>query len=460
MNNNNEYYLEDEPVANERPRPHQQRKKMGRGARFVRALLITLAALLMLCATGLLVWAKLMGRDADLRAVAEALGSNLKDGGSIMGAFTSVPEHTNFLILGVDAGGTRTDVMMLGSFNSKDKTITLISIPRDTYVTMPQERRDILAAHDVWPPAPQSGVMKINAAHHYAGEKYGVEFAVKQVEELVGVSIEYYIKMDLEAFRYIVDEIGGVEFDVPMRMYYRDVPENLYIDLYPGLQTLNGTDAEGLVRYRKPDEYNPISGGYKNGGSREGTQQAFLKALITQLLAKENIVSNAPAMLTTFMKYVQTNFNPADLPKYLGEIKGLDSSRIITYTLPGKDQYIGDVSYFLHDEIATAALAQLVFYGAEPPAPEASAGKSIQVLNGGYTSGLAARTRDILTEAGFSIDSIGDHTGTKTENTRIVVKKANWGADLQVHFPGSQIEVNAAGMNGFDISIILGTNAE
>jgi len=461
MNNDNLKGIDGGQMENERPRPNRVRRKRSAGARFARALLITVAVLLFLCSAGFMVWAKLMGRDADLRSIAEAIGSNLKDGGSVLGAFSGVPEHTNFLILGTDAGLTRTDTMIAGTFNKEDKTITLLSIPRDTYVIMPQERRDILKAHDVWPPAPSSGVMKINAAHHYAGEKYGVEFAVKQVEDLLGVKIEYYMKMDLEAFRFIVDEIGGVEFDVPMRMYYRDIPENLYIDLYPGLQTLSGEQAEGLVRYRQPDKQNPISGGYKNGASREGTQQAFLKALISQLLAKENIVGNAPAMLTTFLKYVQTNFNPADLPKYLGEVKGLDSSKIITYTLPGKDQYIGDVSYFLHDEVAAAELVQEIFYGASTTRePESSVGKSIQVLNGGVVSGLAARTRDDLAEVGFTVSTIGDYSGTKVAATRIVVKRASLGADLQALFPGSTLEVNPSGTNGYDIVVILGTDAE
>jgi len=436
-------------------RPRRKRRTRSAGARFLRVLLVTLGALLFLTASGLFVYGRLMGRDADLRAVAEALGSNLKDAASVTGMFTGVPEHTNFLILGTDEDGTRTDVMMAGTFNSKDETISLISMPRDTYTVMPEVRRNILTEHNVWPPAPSSGVMKLNAVHHYASEKYGAEFAVKQVEEILGIEIQYYVKIDLEAFRFIVDEIDGVEFDVPRRMYYSDPLQGLSIDLQPGLQTLTGKQAEGLVRFRS----------YANGDlDRAVVQQAFIKALATQLLQKDKFLSNAPAMMETLVTYVQTNFNPVDLPKYLTYAKGLNTDSIFTYTLPGVPDDSSGTSYFLHDAAATAELAAQVFYGAgisETEAkPEASTGKSIQVLNGGDIAGLAGRTRDILRDAGFTVNAVGDHTGSQTAHTRILVKHAGGGADLQPLLPGSQIEVNPSQLGTYDIVIILGTDAE
>ena len=465
MNDNtNDAYMNNRDPA---LRPNRPARK--RGGRFLRVLLITLAVLLFLVAGGLFAYAKLMGRDADLRAMAEALGSNLKDGGSLAGAFSGVPAHTNVFIMGTDEDGTRTDVMMVATFDREAETISLLSLPRDTYVTMPQSRRDILAAHDVWPPAPASGVMKLNAVHHYAGEKYGVEFAVKQAEELLGIEIEYFVKVDLEAFRFIVDEIGGVEFDVPQRMYYNDASQGLYIDLYPGLQTLSGKQAEGLVRYRKSDEANPISKGYANGDvQRAEVQQAFVKALVSQLLKVENLPTAAPAMFSTFINYMQTNFNPVDLPKYLGYAKSLNADSIYTYTLPGAGKTINGVSYFIHDEAQTVDLADRLFRGAggATPAPASvlplvsSTGLSIQVLNGGSVRGLARRTHDELNAAGFTVDDYDDHQGARTAYTRIIVSAANMGADLQALFPESQIEVTPTALNGYDIVIILGTDAE
>ena len=434
-------------------RPRIKRRKRGVGWTILKVFLITVGILILIVAGFLFVYGKIMGRSADLRAIVKALGgSNLKDAGDVTGAFSGVKEHTNFIILGTDADGTRTDVMMVGTLNSKDDSVTLISVPRDTYTTMPQARRDILKEHNVWPPAPASGVMKMNEVYHYATEAYGVEFVVKQIEEMMDIQIEYYLQVDLAAFRYIVDEIGGVEFDVPQRMFYEDRSQGLRIDLQPGLQRLYGKDAEGLVRFRT---------GYAQGDvTRTGVQQAFMKALLTQMMSKDKFWDNAPTLLSAIMKYVKTNFNPVDLPKFLPYMKKLSGSSIKTYTLPGTGKML-DRSYFIPDEDGIAELVELVFNGGGAAVePESSKGKTIQVLNGGSVSGLAGRTRDMLEGKGFTVDNIGDYSGTRMAHTRIFVKKASYGADLQALFPGSEIEVKPSATDGYDIVVILGTNAE
>ncbi len=304
--------------------------------------------------------------DGPTAAIAQQIDSNLKDNSSIGNAFEPVPLHTNFVIFGVDDDRTRTDFMMAGTFESENNVISLISMPRDTYVNMPKERRDILKKEGRWTPA--EGVMKLTEVNAYAGKDLGLQFAVKQIEDILGIKIEYYALINTESFRYLVDEIGGVEFDVPQRMYYNDPEQKLYIDLQPGLQILNGADAEGLVRYRKSDANNPISKGYARGDlGRVAVQQDFMKALISQLVAKDKIVSNAPAMLNTFLKYVDTNFSLADGLKYVRFMSKISSDKIMTYTLPGKDDYIGGVSYFLHDSVETAKLAEKVFYSKYSP---------------------------------------------------------------------------------------------
>jgi len=455
MNNHQNTYTNG-TKGNARPR-----RRRSNAVRFLRTMLITVGVLLLVAAGGLYAWAQMMGRDADLQALANAIGSNLKDGGSIQNMFASVPKRTNFLIMGVDNDGTRTDFMMVGTFNADTDELTLISIPRDAKVTIPKDRRDLLREREVWPPAPSSGVVKLTEVYHYATEKYGVEYTTKQIEELLGITIEYYVKMDLEAFRYIIDEIDGVEFDVPQRMYYRDSSQDLYIDLYPGLQTLNGEQAEGLIRYRKPDLSNPISAGYALGDvTRTEIQQQFMKELLTQLLAKDDIVKNAPAMLSTFVNYVKTNFNPTDLPKYMSRVKNLNMNSIITYTLPGTDATVNGKSYFIVDEDAASALVTQVFYSndnaVDSDEPVPSIGKSIKVLNGSDVAGLAGRTSEMLEEEGFKVSEVGDYTGTRAAYTRIFVRTAREGADLQALLPGSQIEVKPSAVVGCDILIVLG----
>lgn len=278
--------------------------------------------------------------------------------------FEPAPEKTNFALLGLDEGGTRTDVMMVGQFDAETGKICLISVPRDTYAEIPPEGKLILEENGIKVP---SG-MKINAVSSYGsrlGKEKGIEFAVAQLEHMFEINIDYYAAVDVEAFRFVVDEVGGITFDVPQRMYYNDPAQNLYIDLYPGEQLLNGEQAEGLVRYRKADLSNPISEGYPMADiTRVQVQQNFMKAFLTQVVNKKTIIANAPALLSAAIKYVKTDFTAADLPKYIKYAKNINADNIQTATIPGK----AENEYFYPDEDALKQLTAEMFFGEAPTA--------------------------------------------------------------------------------------------
>jgi LCP family protein required for cell wall assembly len=384
-------------------------------------------------------------------AIKSAIDSNLKGGGGFLpDIFSPVPEHTNFVILGMDDSGTRTDVMIAGTFNSKTKDVSLVSIPRDTYVEMPENRRDILEEQGRFVP----NGMKLTEVHHYAGKEYGVEFAVKQIEDLLDIEIPYYVKIDLEAFQFIVDELGGVEFDVPDYMDYDDPYQDLHIHLKPGVQTLSGEDAMGLVRFRS----------YVNGDwQRVETQREFIKAIVRQVLAKDKLLSNARPVIETVYNYVETNLQIADALKYLQFAAELDADSIASYTIPGTDGSAGGKSVVLNDPEGTAEIVDEVFYGflaTEDQAAETSEDKTIQVLNGTYTSGLAAQNKAFLEDNGFTVDSISDYSGTKADYTRVLVRRKGYGEDIKALYPGSKLIVDKTIDKNYDIIVVLGTNEE
>jgi len=194
-----------------------------------------------------------------------------------------IPDKITFVIYGLDGSGvsTRSDTIMLGCFNTKSGTLDLVSIPRDIMVQMSPDDVQYLKDHGRNPPS--SGQMLLNGVYAYAGNQYGPIFATKMVSNIFGVNIDYYVTVTTDVFNTIVDAMGGVEFDVPYRMYYNDKYQDLYIDLQPGMQLLNGKEAEGLVRFRDYD--NTLKGIYTDY-QRGLTQQEFIKAMITQLQAK------------------------------------------------------------------------------------------------------------------------------------------------------------------------------
>lgn len=263
----------------------------------------------------------------------------------------------NIALLGTDGDGFRTDVNIVASLNLTTKEVHLISVPRDTRVVMTDDMiaylekngRTIPQANGVY------GQCKLTEVHAYAGEGNRSTFTVAMLEEILGIDIDYYVKVDLDAFKDIVDAVGGVEFDVQERLYYSDPAQGLYIDLYPGPQVLDGEKAEMLVRFRE---------GYAQKDlKRIEVQQEFLKAFISQVCSSDKIMSNLDSYIKIFMEKVESDMPVATALKYAGYIKEIDPAAITTDTIPGEGG-----AYFDMDEEGTKELVDYRIYGKEPPA--------------------------------------------------------------------------------------------
>ena len=130
----------------------------------------------------------------------------------------------NIAAFGVDKDGVRTDVAFVVSMDRKEKTIAMLNIPRDTRVVMTDQMiREIEQRGGNVPVRDGvTGMCKFNEVHAYAGKDHRNEYSVKMLEDLLGIHIDNYIKVNTEAFREIVDAVGGVDIDVPMDMHYED----------------------------------------------------------------------------------------------------------------------------------------------------------------------------------------------------------------------------------------------
>lgn len=208
------------------------------------------------------------------------------------------------LLLGVaDQGGT--DTIMLGVFDTKARQASLISIPRDTVVYQNGKYR------------------KINST--YAG---GEEAVVEAVHDLLGIPVDYWVSVNLKAFSSIVNQIGGVYFDVPVDMDYEDPYQDLYIHISAGYQLLDGKKAEGVMRCRSC---------YANADiGRTATQRAFLVALAKQTITPSN-VGNVTSLINTFSKYVRSNMPLNDMVWFGTQAIGMDlDTALNTSSLEGE----------------------------------------------------------------------------------------------------------------------------
>lgn len=369
--------------------------------------------------------------------------------------FSDIPERTTVLLAGVDADETRTDSIMLLNYNSVSNEINLVSIPRDTLVEIPKDRFSVMC--DVMSGFNISNPMKINHIHAYSGND-GMKYLKLQIEELLDIKIDYYVKINCEALRYLVDSIGGVEFNVEQRLYYSDPTQNLYIDLYPGEQLLDGDKAEQLVRYRY---------GYAQQDlHRVEVQQQFMKALISTVLDKDTVMSNPKAYLTTVIKYVTTDFGITDTVNYFSALKNINTEKIYGHTLPGTTKNASGGSVYVVDEEETNSMVYDIFKKKSVKEGEtlsdekiSSKDKIIKIENGGYTTGLAGKAKELLEKNGCLVSSIGDYDGAKKDKTRIYISSENMGEDLQEYFSSSEIilDKTVTEENESDIFIVLGT---
>lgn len=145
---------------------------------------------------------------------------------------------------------------------------------------------------------------------------------------MLAVPIDYYVKVNLRAFREIVDEIDGVWFDVPVRMDYDDPYGDLYIHIAPGYQLLDGKKAEGVVRCRSC---------YANADiGRAATQRAFLAALAKQTITLSN-VTKVTSLINILNTYVESDM-PLNTMVYFGtQAVGMDLDTSLNMAgLPGK----------------------------------------------------------------------------------------------------------------------------
>lgn len=253
----------------------------------------------------------------------------------------------NILLLGVDEGGLRSDTIMLVSLNGRTGKVNILSVPRDTRVLIGKHYQKVNAAIGI-------GAQEVAKGNLKEPE----ELSVQKVKLLTGLPIHYFMSVNFDGFKDIIDALDGVDFEIPFDMKYDDPAQNLHIDLKQGFQHLDGQAAHDFVRFRKG---NPGYKGYATGDlGRIQAQQEFIKALVEQKL-KPQYLLKVNELFEVIRENVRTNYSAKDLLKHIGTIKKITSDDITMYQLPGTTKTIDGLSYVVCDEAAMAELAETVF---------------------------------------------------------------------------------------------------
>ncbi|RJE48985.1 MULTISPECIES: LCP family protein [unclassified Dehalobacter] len=242
--------------------------------------------------------------------------------------------QVNILVLGTDNRGNevaRSDLLMFVTANVDTHHVAMISIPRDTRVNLPNV-----------------GLTKINHANAVGEEQGGVREgtleSVKAVSNLLGVPINYYVKIDFQGFKKAVDAVGGIEVNLP-----NAVNDDLRgIHLSAGINHLSGDQALRLSRARY---------GLPNGDfDRQCNQFYLLSTLANTMLNLSNISKLSETIHIVYQDLIDTNMSAAEMAAMGLNFKGITENEIQYYQLPGKgisaqDPLVGAVVYYYEPDL-------------------------------------------------------------------------------------------------------------
>ncbi len=338
----------------------------------------------------------------------------------------------NVLLLGSDEveGTCRSDTIMVLLLNPKLKRAALLSIPRDSRVEIPGHGRN-----------------KINAAYAFGG----VELAQETVEEFLDIRIDYHVEIGFDAFVGVVDDLGGVDIEVPDPKGRGAglVADTYYdpINLKPGYQHLDGKQALQFARYRNDSDI-----------ERTKRQQQLLRAITDQKFNVWNVIRLMRAG-RKLLDRLNTDIKWDPAVDFIRVMQKIPASEIMTATVPTGDRYIGGIYYgIVHQNALADLLDDMDDYLSRVNLP----GAPIEVANGSGVVGAAPVAAELLTEAGFEIADVGnadsfdyDHT---VINHRATARKAAREVKQALKLPQAELVEQREwhGSLDLEVAVVLG----
>jgi len=228
-------------------------------------------------------------------------------------------EQSKLLRVGTtkSAAGARSDTMLLVHISKARDRATIISIPRDSLVVIPEHQSSLYKDRTV---AAANG--KINAAFAWGG----APLLIQTIENETGVRIDHYIEIGFAGFAGIVDSLGGIEVCSKKDI---DDPQS-HLVMSAGVHTLNGVEALKYVRTRDFDGMGDLG--------RMQRQQQFMSAVLRKVTSS-GVLLNPVKVINLFNAAIATvktdsQLNTSDLITLAKQLKNLSASKVRTLTIP------------------------------------------------------------------------------------------------------------------------------
>lgn len=246
-----------------------------------------------------------------------------------------IKDRVSVLLVGADqrpgVEEFNTDSLILASIDPKSQRISLLSIPRDTRVSIPGHPN-----------------IKINAVATLSD----MRTLEKVVADLIGVPIAGHIQTNFGGFKQIIDTLGGITVNVEKDMFYETGDKtDGYINLKKGVQRLDGSRALQYARFR----YDALA-----DISRTARQQVVLKAVADEIL-QISTLPKLPWLIPQLNKAVQANLSVSDMLKLSRVAVGFENADLVSQTLPGKFRDLNGASYWEVDpDVAKKVMRDLL----------------------------------------------------------------------------------------------------
>ncbi|NRT75107.1 LCP family protein [Clostridium beijerinckii] len=363
------------------------------------------------------------------------------------GASVSFNQPVNILLLGMDIGDPkqvnnqsikRTDTIIVANYNPQTKSIRIVSIPRDTLININDRNVKINSAYAI------GGYPKIKS----------------EVENLLNININYIVKVDYNAFREIIDAIGGIEMKIDRNMIYDDEGQNLHINFKAGeTVTLDGKKAEEFFRWRKNND----GSGLANGDlDRIENQQKFISKVIEKCTSPF-VIFRAPKIITALGDNVETNLSPTDILGYGFKFIGIKKENVTMATVSGTPKTINGESFLIVDKNENKdILSSLTSSSASNKSAEGAAKDDIRikVLNATKINGLAAKVAKELSDAGYTkVDTGNTELSDKSEILSNDADKLKT-IKQDLNIKENDEKENKKEYKDYDVIIILGKDFE
>jgi LCP family protein required for cell wall assembly len=333
--------------------------------------------------------------------------------------------RVNILVMGLDArdweagqGAPRTDTMMVLTFDPVTKTAGMLSIPRDLWVDIPGYSH-----------------ARINTAYSL-GERDrlpggGAGLAVKTVEQLLGITINYYAQIDFNAFVRFIDIIGGVKIEVPSDIRVQVIGRDGTVLIPSGRQVLTGELALGYARYRHCPQGNNSSSercAGDEGDIDRGNRQQQVILAIRQQMARDDVralvLNNALQIYDALASGINTNMSLQDAFSLGWAVKDLKVEEIVRAVIGPPDYGTYDTTPDGTESVIKPftenirILRDQVFASGNTRSPLALTSQDVDLMkmeaanvsinNGSGNAGIADSTRAYLEGQGMIIVSTGN----------------------------------------------------